>query len=137
MGVPFLQVKANDFLKQAVLNIISILTNPLSTNSITLATGDEIQSTLLEISYALKRIEQLPSLPNGQPTNKLNDNKKEITQSPTVTEKQDYTHPPRMVDETILNIKPKQTDFTKNPVQLPRVVNKPKNCKQGSNPYKK
>ena len=85
--VPFPNVKADEFLKQATLNIISVLTNPLSTITIILAAGYETQNALLIIAHALKRVEQLPSLPNSQPKNKLNDRKKEITQSPTVTEK--------------------------------------------------
>ena len=66
--VPFSQVKADDFLKQAALDIISILTNPHSTTTITLAAGDETHNTLLKVAHALKRAEQLPSLPNEQPS---------------------------------------------------------------------
>ena len=89
--VPLPQVKADDFLKQAALDIISILTNPLSTTAITLAAGDVTQNALLKIAHELKQVEQLPSLPNEQPTNKLNERKGRNTESPKVTDNHYYT----------------------------------------------
>ena len=108
--VPFPQVKADDLLKQAALYIISILTNPLFTTTITLAVGDETQNALLKISHALKRVEQLPSLPNKQTTNKLNDRKGWNTESQKVTDKQSYAQLLRVVDATIPDITPKQAE---------------------------
>ena len=41
MVFPFLQVKTEDFLKQAALDIISILSDSPSTTTVTLEAGDE------------------------------------------------------------------------------------------------
>ena len=61
--VPFPQVTTNDFIKQAALDIVSILTNPLLSTSITLETGDDVKNALLKIAEILQRIELTPALP--------------------------------------------------------------------------
>ena len=60
--VPFPQVKTKDFLKQAALNIISILSNPPSTTSVTLEAGEETKNTILKVTQALQHVEEIPKL---------------------------------------------------------------------------
>ena len=60
--VPFPEVKTDDFLKQAALDIISILTTPRSSTTVTLEAGDATKNALLKIAEALQRVEDLPKL---------------------------------------------------------------------------
>ena len=113
--VPFPQVKRDEFHKQAALDIISILTNPISSTIIKVEAGDETRNTLLKNEYALKRVEQLPTLHNEQPNENLSKPPKNITQSPKVTENQDITQLPRVVDD--LNEEP-NIEFTKPPHEI-------------------
>ena len=50
------------FSKQAPLDIISILTNPLSSLTVTLESGDDIKDALLKIAETLQRIKSTPIL---------------------------------------------------------------------------
>ena len=58
--IPFPEVKVGDFLKQAVMDITTILTAPPSTTYPTLQIGDPICNVLLTISQQLQRAEALP-----------------------------------------------------------------------------
>ena len=60
--VPFPEVKTDDFLKQAALDIIYILTTPLSSTTTTLKAGDATKKALLKIADSLQRVEELSTL---------------------------------------------------------------------------
>ena len=53
--IPIPEVKMNDFLKQAAIDIISILQQPLSTTVILLKAGDPTRNALLDIASILKQ----------------------------------------------------------------------------------
>ena len=60
--IPFPAIKTDDFLRQAALDIISILSEPPSSTVPSLEAGDETRNALLKIATALNRIETLPEL---------------------------------------------------------------------------
>ena len=60
--VNFPAVKAEDFLKQAALDIISILTKPPSTTIVQLEAGDATKNALLKIAQALQRVEKIATI---------------------------------------------------------------------------
>ena len=98
-AVPFPAVKTDDLLKQAALDIISILTNPPSSTTVTLKDGDEVKNALLKIAQSLHRIEQPPSLPVIPPppstpnTQVFQDNPSKIISNKLNTSKDDVQLP--------------------------------------------
>ena len=65
--IPFPRVTVNDHLKQAATDIISILSNPPSTNVPSLLAGDETNTALLEIASLLGRVEHIPDFKPQKP----------------------------------------------------------------------
>ena len=59
-NVPFPQGKLVDFLKQAAVDIITILTDPPSTTTPSLQAGDPVRNALLTLATQLKRIDTIP-----------------------------------------------------------------------------
>ena len=62
--IPFPAIKTDDYLKQAVKDIITILTKPPSSTTPSLSTGDPVRNALLKLATQLKRIESIPQSPN-------------------------------------------------------------------------
>ena len=65
-SIPFLRVTLNDHLKQVVTDIISILSNPPSTNVPSLLAGEDTNQALYEIAKLLKRVETIPDIVEEQ-----------------------------------------------------------------------
>ena len=57
--IQFPEVKLKDFLIQAAMNIITILTQPKKKSILTLEEKDPIRNALLQIAEQLKRVEKL------------------------------------------------------------------------------
>ena len=58
--MPFLELKLKDFLKQAVSDIITLLSQPPSTTVPSLAVGDPVRNTLLTLAKPLKLKDNIP-----------------------------------------------------------------------------
>ena len=58
--VPFPQISIDAFLRYAATDIVTILTDPPSTTTLALKSGDTVRNTLLEIATILQRTEKLP-----------------------------------------------------------------------------
>ena len=68
-NIPFPAVKTDDYLKQALTDIVSILTKPPPSTVPSLEAGDETRNAILKIATALNRIDPTPStLPDTEPT---------------------------------------------------------------------
>ena len=59
-SIPFPQISAEDYLKQAATDIINILSLPPSTTTFSLQLGDETKNGLVKIAQALNRVEKIP-----------------------------------------------------------------------------
>lgn len=59
-SIPFPEVKLKDFLQQAAMDIVDLLTNPTQTYIPSLKTGDPFHNALLDIATALNRVEKIP-----------------------------------------------------------------------------
>ena len=72
--IKFPEVKLEDFIKQAALDIISILSQPNNPKSLipTLQVGDNTKNALLQLATLLGRTEPLPPLPSTMPAVKSN-----------------------------------------------------------------
>ena len=89
--VTFPEVKTEDFLKQAALDIISILTKPPPSTTVTLEAGDETRNALLKIAQSLQRVEKITTVEAPS-----------VTPSPSTA----HTQLPRVVE-------PKEKQWTK------------------------
>ena len=58
-AIPFPEVRIDDYLRQAAIDIIDILTNPPPTTLPTLQAGDETRNALLKIATQLKRVDSI------------------------------------------------------------------------------
>lgn len=68
-SIPFPEVKLKDFLKQAAIDIVDLLTNPTQTFIPSLEAGDPFHNALLKIATALNRVENIPrNLQNNKST---------------------------------------------------------------------
>ena len=103
-------MKTDDFLKQAALDIISILTTPPSSTTVTLEAGDEVKNALLKIAQSLHRVEPSPS-PPSTPDTQVREN-----------------NPSTDI--------PNDLNSSKDDVQLPRVQSKERQWTKGAEPYK-
>ena len=59
-AIPFPEIGVTDVLRQAASDIISILTRPPSTITLSLAADNLVRNTLLTLATQLKRIEPIP-----------------------------------------------------------------------------
>ena len=66
--IPYPKVNLEDFLRQAAMDIISILTAPPSTTTPSLQAGDVTRNALLDIAQILHRAEDLPTPPTKEIT---------------------------------------------------------------------
>ena len=60
-SIPFPEAKLHDFLIQAALDIIKLLTQPPSTTTPTLKAGDPVRNALLKLATQLERTESFPN----------------------------------------------------------------------------
>lgn len=70
--VPFPEVTTEDFLKQAVLHILSILSNQPTSLRISLEVGDSTKNALLQIVEALGTVVSAPKSPSLPLVNRSN-----------------------------------------------------------------
>ena len=61
-SIPFPEINLTDHLKQAAGDIISILTQPPSTTTPSLAAGDPVRNALLTLATQLKRVQPIPEI---------------------------------------------------------------------------
>ena len=59
--VPFPKVNLDDFLRQAALDIVTLLQRPPSTTTLSLQAGDSIQNAMLKLAAILHRTDDYPS----------------------------------------------------------------------------
>ena len=99
------EVKLDDFLRQAASDIITLLTSPPSSTTVSLEEGDKTRNALLKIAETLKTAEKLPApvkpsqpVPASSPPRVQANNKKLTSASPRVetTEKKLPGHSPRV-----------------------------------------
>ena len=60
--MPFSRVSLDEFLKQAVTNVITILTQPLPLVILSLKAGDVTQNALLDLAKVIKRVKPILEL---------------------------------------------------------------------------
>ena len=59
--MPFPTINLDVFLRQAATDIISLLTNPVSTTTLSLQAGDETKNALLQLATILQHADNLPT----------------------------------------------------------------------------
>ena len=114
--IAFPQIKLTDYLQQAASDIITLLTQPPSTTTPSLAAGDPIRNALLTLATQLKRIDNIPmdksppSSPTKNPTENTTPRPKSLrvgkpstrvpNNSPTTTTPKDVTPSSRVYDKS-------------------------------------
>ena len=69
--IRFPKISIDDFLRQAAMDIVSILNDPPSTTTLSLKVGDNTRNALLEVAKILKRTETIP-VPFVTPSPRVN-----------------------------------------------------------------
>ena len=118
--IKFPAVTTDDFLRQAALDIVSILTNPPPATVPMLQAGDDTRNALLEIASTLKRITKYPSLPSTvSPIPTIPSQRTVPSSPPSAVPKTTTVEPPT---SALLPTPPQPLDVTIPPTPSPRVL---------------
>ena len=123
--IPFPKVNLDDFLRQAAMDIITILSSPPTNNSQSLEVGDTTKNALLKIAQILHRAEDLPQLPCLQSV--PNVVKTNVASSKVQNAKNKHLQPtpsPRVLQKDTHMVRD-STNQAKVPPQIPCLQNLP------------